>query len=345
MKNIESKSHYLPQMKKHILLAALSCGVLFAAQAQQRPQYSQYMLNNFLLNPAVAGTSEHYDIKAGYRDQWSGFKDNADPNGTITNVAPRTFYASAHAHLGQHIGPYRGKHRNEPKNFHGLGALVVADKTGPTSRTSFYASYAFNMKMAENFRASVGAFVGAQQFKLDGTQLRYKDPLLTIGEGITKTVPDATLGIWLYGTEWYGGVSSHQIFQNKLSFNDGSVSIAGENKLSAHYFATAGYLFKASKDFKIIPSILVKYVSPTPVSFDVNLKTRYKDMVWVGASYRQDGSLVFLVGGVVKNLIEFGYAFDYTTSAIGKTYASSHEVLLGIRLQPQGRVTSPSDFW
>ena len=329
-------------MKKHILLAAVCCSILFAAQAQQRPQYSQYMLNNYLLNPAVAGTSEHYDIKAGYRDQWSGFKDNADVDGKITNVAPRTFYVSAHAHLGQHIGPYRGKHRNEPKNFHGIGALVVADKTGPTSRTSYYVSYAFNMKMADNFRAALGAFVGAQQFKLDESAIRSRDLSIV---GFTKTVPDATVGLWLYGTEWYAGVASHQIFQNKLSFNDGSVGIAGENKLSAHYFATAGYLFKASKDFKIIPSVLVKYVSPTPISFDINLKTRYKDMVWVGASYRQDGSLVFLVGGVVKNLIEFGYAFDYTTSAIGKNYASSHEVLVGVRLQPQGRVTSPSDFW
>jgi len=303
------------------------------------------MLNNFLLNPAVAGTSEHYDIKAGFRDQWTGFKDNADPNGAVTNVAPRTFYLSAHAHLGQHIGPYRGKHRNEPKNFHGIGALIVADKTGPTSRTSYYLSYAFNLKMAQNLRASLGAFVGAQQFKLDGSQLRYKDPLLTVGEGFTKTVPDATLGLWVYGTEYYFGLSTHQIFQNKLSFNDGTIGLVRQNKLSAHYFGTAGYLFKVNKDFKIIPSVLIKYVSPTPLSFDVNLKTRYKDMVWVGVSYRQDGSLVFLVGCVVKNLIEVGYAFDYTTSAIGKNYASSHEVLVGVRLQPQGRVTSPSDFW
>ncbi len=345
MKNTKKKSPYLFQMKKYILLLLSVFGAgLFVAQAQQKPQYSQYMLNNYLLNPAVAGTSEYYDIKAGYRDQWSGFKDNADPSGAITNVAPRTFYLTAHAHLGQHIGPYRGKHRNEPKNFHGIGAMVVADKTAITSVTSYYVSYAFNMKMAENFRASLGAFVGAQQFSLDGSKARTKDPLSTIGEGFTKTVPDATIGAWLYGTQWYAGASSHQVFQNKLS-NDGSVSIAGVNKLSAHFFATAGYMFKASKDFKIIPSVLVKYVSPAPLSFDINLKTRYKEMVWVGASYRQDGSLVFLVGGVVKNLIEFGYAFDYNTSAIGKNYASSHEVLVGVRLQPQGRVTSPSDFW
>lgn len=332
-------------MNKNLLLTVVVlCAFVSVSIAQQRPQYSQYMLNNFIINPAVAGTAEYYDVKAGYRDQWTGIKDNVDPN-NIRNVAPRTFYLSGSVHLGQHIGPYKGKHRNEPRNFHGLGGMVVADKTDITSFTSFYMAYAFNMKMADNFRVSVGTFLGAQQFKLDGALVRARDAQNTLGAGITKVVPDGSIGIWGYGTKFYFGASSHQIFQNKLFANDIDVAAQGLNKLSSHYFITGGYLFPVNKDFKIIPSFLFKYVSPAPASFDINLKTRYKDMVWAGVSYRQDGSLVFLVGGVVKNFIEFGYAFDYTTSAIGRNYSGSHEIMVGVRLNPQGRVTSPSDFW
>jgi type IX secretion system PorP/SprF family membrane protein len=333
----------LTQIKKVFLSSIFLLSLSNLAWAQQRPQYSQYMLNNFIINPAVAGSSDHYDLKAGFRDQWTGIKDNVDPN-NIRNVAPRTFYVSGHMHLGQHLGAYRGKHRNEPQNFHGLGGMIVADKTDITSFTSFYAAYAFNMKVAKDFRVALGAFVGGQQFKLDGSLVRTKENT-NLSAGITKFVPDGSIGAWGYGKKYYFGISAHQIFQSKL-FDEGiTLSSQGLNKLSSHYFITGGYLFQVSRDFKLIPSILVKYVAPAPMSFDINLKTRYKDMIWAGASYRQDGSLVFLIGGVVKNLIEFGYAFDYTTTAIGRNYSGSHEIILGARISPRGRVTSPSDFW
>ncbi|TAH26334.1 MAG: type IX secretion system membrane protein PorP/SprF [Cytophagales bacterium] len=331
-------------MKKNILVGLALFFTFYSLQAQQRPQYSQYMLNNFILNPAVAGTSEHYDIKAGYRNQWTGINDNADPT-NIRGIAPRTLYVTGHMHLGQHIGPYRGKHRNEPKNFHGLGGMIVADKTDITSFTSFYLAYSFNMKLADNLRVALGTFLGGQQFRLDGSLVRVRDPLNPLSSGITKTVPDGSLGAWIYSSDFYVGASAHQLFQNKLFANDLNLANQGLNKLSSHLFLTGGYLFKVNKDFKIIPSFLVKYVSPAPMSFDINLKTRYKDMMWAGASYRQDGSLVFLLGGVIKNLIEFGYAFDYSTAAISRTNAGSHEIIVGVRLNPQGRVTSPSDFW
>ena len=54
--------------------------------AQQRMQYSQFMLMGYRLNPAVAGTEQFVNIKAGMSYQWAGFEG-----------APRGFYLSAHA--------------------------------------------------------------------------------------------------------------------------------------------------------------------------------------------------------------------------------------------------------
>jgi hypothetical protein len=51
---------------------------------QQRPQYTQHMINPFLVNPAVSGTEDYTDIRAGYRKQWVGF-----------DGSPRTMYLSA----------------------------------------------------------------------------------------------------------------------------------------------------------------------------------------------------------------------------------------------------------
>ena len=53
--------------------------------AQQRAQYSNFALNNYLQNPAITGIEDYTDIKLGFRNQWVGIEG-----------APRTYYFSAH---------------------------------------------------------------------------------------------------------------------------------------------------------------------------------------------------------------------------------------------------------
>ena len=73
--------------------------VLGPALAQQRPQYSQYMLNNYLLNPALTGIEDYADVRFGHRQQWVGLEG-----------APVTYYVSAHMPVGKasYPGPEPG---------------------------------------------------------------------------------------------------------------------------------------------------------------------------------------------------------------------------------------------
>src|SRR3978361_1652803 len=69
--------------------------VIFCAQfvaAQQKPQYTQYVFNNYLLNPAVTGIENYTDVKAGYRSQWTGLQG-----------APITSYITIDAPLGDNF--------------------------------------------------------------------------------------------------------------------------------------------------------------------------------------------------------------------------------------------------
>jgi Type IX secretion system membrane protein PorP/SprF len=43
--------------------------------AQQLPQYSQYMLNQMAINPAVAGKDEFSEVRSNNRLQWVGITD------------------------------------------------------------------------------------------------------------------------------------------------------------------------------------------------------------------------------------------------------------------------------
>ena len=58
------------------------------ANAQQRPYYTQYIMNNYIINPAVAGIENYWDVKASHRMQWVGVQD-----------APVTTYITMHGPL------------------------------------------------------------------------------------------------------------------------------------------------------------------------------------------------------------------------------------------------------
>ncbi|MBC7389326.1 MAG: type IX secretion system membrane protein PorP/SprF [Opitutaceae bacterium] len=323
---------YLRIIKYILVIICFSSGQILA---QQRPHYSQYMMNQYLLNPAVGGTSDHYDFRAGHRQQWVG--------AGLSDAAPQTSYLSGHFHVGQHIGPNRGRHRNEADWHHGFGGLVIVDKTGPTSRTSIYGSYSYNVQINKKLKISFGAALGAQQYKIDGSKLVLSDQSTgTLGTSV-QWMPDMNLGYWLYHQRYFFGASINQIFQNKLKFSE--ISPDGNNKLNNHYFITGGYLIGYNSDLHIIPSVLLKLVSPAPATFDINCKAKYKETVWLGVSYRREDAIVFLAGVTVKGKFEFGYSYDYGTSALSKLSSGSHEIMLGLKLAPQAELRSPSDFW
>jgi hypothetical protein len=46
---------------KYIVSMGMFLGCMLIGFAQQRPQYTQYMVNPFLLNPALSGTEDYTD--------------------------------------------------------------------------------------------------------------------------------------------------------------------------------------------------------------------------------------------------------------------------------------------
>jgi hypothetical protein len=95
-----------------------------------------------------------------------------------------------------------------------------------------------------------------------------------------------------YSAKWFAGLSVHQIVASKIGFNDGklggdSVTIIN-GKLVPHMFLQAGYRFLLGEDLSLLPSVTAKYINPVPLSFDVNLKLQYRDLMWMGVSARPD---------------------------------------------------------
>ncbi|GEQ84708.1 membrane protein [Patiriisocius marinistellae] len=308
-------------MKKQLsLLLVLLCVVLCTekATAQQDPQYTQYMYNMNVVNPAYAGSKESISFTALYRKQWSGF-----------DGAPETFTFSAHGPLSDKVG---------------LGLSAIKDELGPISETNVYADFSYTLQVGANTKLALGLKAGAtfHDVGLAGVGVNSQDPNDPFfSQDINNTYPNIGAGAFLYADSFYVGFSVPNLL-NTVHLDENGIRYGNETN---HYFGTAGYVFQVNENFKLKPSVLVKSAFDAPVSFDGNLNALFYDKFELGVSYRLDDSFSGLVGFQVLPEIRVGYAYDRVVSDINVVSDSSHEIVLTFDLFTKKRtLRSPRYF-
>jgi type IX secretion system PorP/SprF family membrane protein len=269
------------------------------ASAQQDPQYTQYMYNINVVNPAYAGNKEALSLTALYRNQWAGFDD-----------APVTITFSGHAPVGNNVG---------------LGLSVIKDELGPISETNAYADFSYTLQVGNKAKLALGIKAGAtfHDVGLAGLDTQDEgDPFFS--QDINNTYPNIGAGAFLYTDDFYLGLSVPNML-NSVHLDENALKFGSETN---HYFATAGYVFQVNDNFKLKPSLMVKSAFDAPTSFDGNLNALFYDKFELGASYRLDDSFSGLVGFQATPTLRIGYAYDAVTSEIKTVAPSSHEVIL-----------------
>jgi len=302
-------------MKKiTILILIISAG--FVAKAQQLPQFTQYMINDYVFNPAIAGTESSYQMRSNIRNQWVGVTD-----------APRTTVLSVY-----------GKYRESNV---GLGGVVFSDQVGHSSRSGLSLSYAYHFSLTDKMKMSLALSGGFTQFKIDKTGIVVRDendPLFQDGDIFTSSVPDATFGFHLYTNDWYVGASIPQLLNSKLGLLDEDVmeklNTEMDGSLSRHYYVLAGYKWKVNYDYVVEPSVLIKSVTPAPTQADIGVKVTYQNKLWLGSLYRTNGDIGLLLGYSIGDRYLIGYSYDMVTSGMSDYTSGSHEFMLGIRFAP-----------
>lgn len=275
------------------------------SNAQQLPLYSQYMMNGFLLNPAIAGSTDYIPVRITARRQWEGIND-----------APQTYAISAHSPISN------GKM--------GVGGYIFNDQFGPISRTGLQASYAYHLEFSgTETKLGLGLSVSVFQYKLDESNLNLLNPDdVAISHGVEASlVPDANFGAYLYNSRYFAGIAATQLIEWKVGINDNN-----ENKMVRHYFITGGYKFQLGEEFELEPSVLLKGTEfESPFQLDINVKGYLKKNYWLGVSYRTGNALIAILGIKIDKYY-IGYAFDYTFSNIKNYSSGSHEIMLGINI-------------
>ncbi|MBX7182516.1 MAG: type IX secretion system membrane protein PorP/SprF [Bacteroidia bacterium] len=298
-------------MKKHLFISIVFSCVFGLAKAQQLPQYSSYMINNYVLNPAVTGSNNYYELKALNRYQWAGIKD-----------APRTFLVSLH-------GPFK-------KLNMGLGGFVFSDVTGPTSRTGGYLTYAYHLKLTSKLKLNLGLAAGFLQYRIDLSKVTLRqdgDPAAQQGGVLNSYQPDFNFGIYLNHANYFVGIAVNQIIGNRLKFYENQKDIL--SNLERHYLINGGYNFNFGK-FMVQPSVMFK-MEKNIYQFEGGLQARYNDLLWLGATYRHNDAISALAGLNIKDLILIGYAYDFATTRLKSYSNGTHEIMIGAKF---GRIKS-----
>jgi len=202
-------------MKKLLVFAAL--GFVMNANAQQRPHYTQYILNNYIINPAVAGIENYTDVKLSHRHQWVGL-DGA-PVTTYLTIhgplkksdydveTPTTFHAPGSNPRGQAY--WRDYTAAEP--HHGIGFTMMNDRTGPLNRFSVGGTYAYHMGLSGRTSLSFGVTAGVQNMSLNASKLDFvyttTDPAVAGSGYLNKLTPDVNSGLWFYPSDFFLGLA------------------------------------------------------------------------------------------------------------------------------------------
>jgi type IX secretion system PorP/SprF family membrane protein len=297
-----------PTMKnqkiQQFILSALGILLFMALQhesafAQQIPNFSLYNMNHYLINPAATGTTDRLPVSLSYRKMWAGM-----------NNSPSVQYITGNMLVAKNMG---------------VGARLFNFQAGPLRKTGLEGTYSYHLSLGSgDTKLSFGLSLLIYQFKLNKSALKVEDIDDQVFMGDEQMfVPDAGFGTYLYGSNYYVGLSVPQLFQRNIDLKS---DVILQQKQVRHYYLHGGYIFEAGSDFKIEPSVLLKFIETGIFQADINALVTYKDMVNFGLSYRTGDALSFQVG--YKNPDVFiGYAYDMVLSDMRGNTWGSHEIL------------------
>lgn len=267
---------------------------------QQDPQYTQYMYNQNVLNPAYAGSKGVLSIGMLGRTQWVG-----------VDGAPETLTLAIHSPIGRKVG---------------LGLSVIHDEIGPAKEDNVYADFSYTIHTSDEGNLAFGLKAGFTFLNVRalGNLVDPDDEILN--EPVNKNSPNFGAGIFYYTQKFYAGLSIPNFLETRhLETGNGQVSSASEKM---HYFLTTGYVFHLSESLKLKPSAMVKAAIGAPVSIDLSANALLNDTIEFGLSMRLDDSISAMIGFNVSEDMRIGYAYDHTTSNFGQFNSGSHEIML-----------------
>lgn len=275
--------------------------------AQQDPNFTFYMYNMNLVNPAFAGTNESPNLGLNIRSQWASVQG-----------APETQSFIFDTPLGKKVG---------------LGVSIINDKTFIETQTSLSGDFSYKLTLSNTLDLHFGLKAGFNSYDINTAGLiTYgiaSDPSLMDIDGQFSF--NVGLGFYLKHKDYFLAFSMPKILTPDRLTQDNGRAELGTDKI--HYYFTGGYTINLNDKLTLKPSTMVHYVEAAPVSIDLTALIGIADRVDFGASYRYDESISGLFIFKTKSWLEIGYAYEVAfESPVNTIDNGTHEILFNLKL-------------
>ncbi|HEY1039091.1 MAG TPA: type IX secretion system membrane protein PorP/SprF [Bacteroidia bacterium] len=307
-------------MKKLLEILAgwlIAGGSLFS---QQDPQYSQYMFNQVIINPAYIGSKDGIQITALTRKQWVNINGSPQSN----NISVSSPILSRKMALGSHL---------------------VFETIGPKKWFAAHFDYCYRLKLGKG-KLSFGLSPGIVGYSLDISKFDLYDAgdAIFYSNSNKRTIKfDLSAGLFYNTKTFYAGISATHLTTPVLfSISSPTVKFSRFYDLNRHYFITAGKAFEINRNLIINPSIMIKTLNSNNLNFDGNLNILFNEKIWVGASYRTSKNIIGLVQVLLTDKLKVGYSYDYGYGKLNALSSGSHEIMINYGLGiGKSRIVNP----
>ena len=279
--------------------------------AQQMPVYSQYFINGFSVNPALAGSDGTIKMQLSARDYLIGMRES-----------PNTVTASANGRLLRQKTAVRNGKVSSQSGKVGMGGLVYSDNNGLVNRIGLQYTYAYHIDFF-NSQFSMGLSAALSQTRIDAHKLDFNDPepLLKEGFGNLAYVPDAVLGLFYKKQEYYVGFTASNLFQRSIRFGEFDYNYI----IYRHYFLHGGTSFDVGTEFYAAPAFLFKATSNGLYQGEISARFSYRDDFWLAGTWRTPQIAGLMVGMRTNNLL-INYTYEYNFSTTRSFGFGAHEL-------------------
>lgn len=273
---------------------------LLSAQAQQSAQFTQYMFNPIVINPAYAGADEALKLTLVNRSQWVSVEGAPATQGLYANS------------LFQ-------------RKRIGIGVSFINDKIGVHKNQDLRGMVAYHLPVSKGATFSFGMQGGISMARSNYGSLNSTstslDPQLT-GSGISTTSLAIGMGVYYRSKRVQLGLSMPSMLPQTTSLND-TLSVKWNR---VNYLFYIKYEVPLGESMRLEPSILLKYYPGSPLSFDINACLVIRNALTLGLSYRKKESIDFLLRAQLTKQLQFGYSYDHVTGQVVNASRGSHEL-------------------
>ncbi|SFO42501.1 type IX secretion system membrane protein, PorP/SprF family, partial [Paenimyroides ummariense] len=288
--------------KTRIITALLALVSFTSAQAQQDPQYTNYMYNTININPAYAGSRGALSIFGLHRSQWVGLEG-----------APTTNSFSVNTPIAD--------------SKVGLGVSFINDALGVMDENTLSVDFSYTLDLNNRgSKLSFGLKGSANLLNVaysDLNKYNPNDPQI-FNDVQNEFTPNIGAGIYWHTDKSYVGFSVPSFLESTRY--DNNIQSTMQQKM--HYYLMGGHVFEINPMLKFKPAFLLKAVEGAPLQADITGNFLISEKFTIGGAYRWDAAWSALVGFQVTDGMFIGYSYDSDVKALRNYNNGSHEIFV-----------------